>query len=296
MIEAVARRVTDGEKKKGHIPWRAWRARVFWKIRKLVEGRVEQLPAPARLPTKYPKCVIFVMDGNTRYAALHGKDASWGHREGVATARRILEALEGRPVAGAGFWALSIDNFTGRQKSETAEICAHIKAQILEWFDKPKQVRIRFCGSWSQYAQDPDLDRLIAKIEHDTSKYSYRHLTIFLGYSGREDTRHMAIAVARDFVASGRPMEDLESVVTQEYIQDRLQTSHIDDEDLLIIRTGELPGQAHTSDFVQWQLRGAEWKFTTTLWPAFTVEELDAILEEYGSRPQLKGKARVERV
>jgi undecaprenyl diphosphate synthase len=55
----------------------------------------------------------------------------------------------------------------------------------------------------------------------------------------------------------------------------------------LIIRTS---GEQRLSNFMLWRAAYSELYFTATPWPAFTVDDLDAALSEYGQRQRRYGK------
>ena len=72
--------------------------------------------------------------------------------------------------------------------------------------------------------------------------------------------------------------------VTEEMIAMALYTGNdngnIPDPDL-IIRTS---GEERLSNFLLWQAAYSEFAFTDTLWPDFTPEEFESIIEEFSTR------------
>src|SRR6266508_5338314 len=58
-----------------------------------------------------PLHVAIVMDGNGRWAAARGLRRSAGHRSGVRTARRVVEAAPALGVATLTLFAFSADNW-----------------------------------------------------------------------------------------------------------------------------------------------------------------------------------------
>jgi undecaprenyl diphosphate synthase len=244
-------------------------------------------------PTPLPDMVIFIMDGNGRYAEKHGKPKPWGHLQGVFKAREMMNAMKARGIRKLGFWAASTDNFEKRVKKEMQFLANLIKRELREFLKNPQEVRIRICGDWRKYVQDDELEQLIAEVEESTSMYSYLELTIFFGFGGRSDIIHAVKDCVHDFVANQRPVEDIERCITPDYLEARLLSHWVKGDKLLVFRSGEeSPSLGHTSDFLLWQLRSAEWKFSTTLWPELSVAEVEAALEEYGARSRLQGAPR----
>lgn len=264
------------------------------KLRRKLLGSATPVVIGERAPTPVPDMVIFIMDGNGRYAAKHGKPKPWGHLQGVFKAREMMKAMKARGIRRLGFWAASTDNFEKRGKKEMQFLVSLIKRELREFKKDPQEVRIRVCGDWRMYVQDDELDQLIAEIEESTSKYSYLELTIFFGYGGRSDIMHAVKDCLHDFVVNQRPVEDIERYVTSDYFEARLLSNWVKGDNLFVFRSGEESHNlGHTSDFLLWQMRGAEWKFSTTLWPELSVTEVEAALEEYGARPRLQGAPRL---
>ena len=74
--------------------------------------------------------------------------------------------------------------------------------------------------------------------------------------------------------------------ITEELLSARLDTAGIPDPDLLI-RTG---GDMRVSNFLLWQLAYTEIFVTPTLWPDFTPELFQQILNDFQSRERRFGR------
>ena len=73
--------------------------------------------------------------------------------------------------------------------------------------------------------------------------------------------------------------------IDSEVIERALDTADLPDPDL-VIRTS---GETRVSNFLLWQAAYAEYEFTQTLWPDFTVEELASILDRVAVRDRRFG-------
>ena len=62
---------------------------------------------------------------------------------------------------------------------------------------------------------------------------------------------------------------------------------YIEESPDLVIRTG---GDIRTSNFMPWQTVYSEWFFVDKYWPAFTIDDLKEILEEFSKRDRNFGK------
>jgi undecaprenyl diphosphate synthase len=69
-------------------------------------------------------------------------------------------------------------------------------------------------------------------------------------------------------------------------ITDALDTRGIPDPDLMIRTSGEM----RISNFLLWQLAYTELFFTDTLWPDFTRDEFEKIVDRYRGRDRRYGK------
>ena len=73
--------------------------------------------------------------------------------------------------------------------------------------------------------------------------------------------------------------------VSEQMISNFLDTSELPDPDL-IIRTS---GECRTSNFLPWQAAYAEYAFTDTAWPDFTVQEMVKLLTQFRARDRRFG-------
>ena len=78
--------------------------------------------------------------------------------------------------------------------------------------------------------------------------------------------------------------------ITDETINDHLQTSEMPDVDLLI-RTG---GELRISNYLLWQCAYAEFYFCDTLWPDFAEKDLHKAIYDYQQRQRRFGKTEAQ--
>ena len=80
-------------------------------------------------------------------------------------------------------------------------------------------------------------------------------------------------------IASGK------TSITEEDITQTIYSGVVPPPDA-IVRTG---GEVRLSNFLMWQSAYSELFFTDTLWPDFSIEELDEIIDSYGKRDRRFG-------
>jgi undecaprenyl diphosphate synthase len=144
-------------------------------------------------------------------------------------------------------------------------------------------VRIQFIGRRDRLS--PRIAKLLEDSERATAHNTESTLVLALDYGGRWDVSVAAASLARD-VAEGRLSAD---DIDETLLSSRMALADKPTPDLCI-RTG---GEWRLSNFLLWQFAYAELWFTDTLWPDFSVDELDVAIEHfrgrdrrYGARPK----------
>ena len=211
------------------------------------------------------------MDGNGRWAELHGVPVAEGHRAGTRALRRTVEAAIELGIGTLVVYAFSTENWA-RPADEVADLLVLLSETIDgELPDLAKQgVRTRFLGRRDR------IDELIrvkmSELEDETAHLDTLDLWIAFDYGGRAELAE----AARRIVADGLSAKD----VDEEAVAERLYAPELADIDLLVRTSGEL----RLSNFMLWEAAYAELVFTETLWPDFGEEELRAAVEAYTAR------------
>jgi undecaprenyl diphosphate synthase len=223
------------------------------------------------------------MDGNGRWAKNRGWPRLVGHRRGAERVKQIVRACPDLGVRWLTVYAFSTENW----KRSTEEVLG-LMGIFARYIEKEADalaaegVRMRFIGERSRL--EPRLQKLMAGIEAKTAPNSRLNLTVAINYGGRDELARAAAQLARDYAAGKIGADEL----NEEALAARLDTAGLPDPDL-VIRTS---GETRTSNFLPWQSAYAEYEFTPTLWPDFTIEELSSILEGFGGRDRRFGGAK----
>jgi len=114
--------------------------------------------------------------------------------------------------------------------------------------------------------------------EEETRGNTRGTLLFCLDYGGQQEI----VDAMKQLVAGGTNASD----ITAEKISEQLQNNGIPPVDL-IIRTS---GEQRLSNFMLWNAAYSELMFTSTKWPDFSAEELNAMLDAYGERHRRFGK------
>jgi len=127
-----------------------------------------------------------------------------------------------------------------------------------------------------------NVQKALAAAVNDTRHNSALQLNLALSYGGRDEITRAAQSLAAEVQAGRMRPAD----ITEELLSARLDTAGIPDPDLLI-RTG---GDMRVSNFLLWQLAYTEIFVTPTLWPDFTPELFQQILNDFQSRERRFGR------
>jgi undecaprenyl diphosphate synthase len=224
--------------------------------------------------------IAIIMDGNGRWAAEHGLPRAEGHRQGVESVRRTVEASLELGVTHLTLFSFSSENWA-RPKQEINDLFGLLRRFVRrDLADLHKNgVKIRVIGTRVGLAAD--LLRLIDDAIELTKDNTALNLTIAFNYGARDEIARAARRIAED-VASGviAPAE-----VTPERLGTYLDTADLPDPDLLIRTSGEL----RLSNFLLWQLAYSEFVFIDAYWPDFSREQLEAAIAEYQRRSRRFG-------
>jgi undecaprenyl diphosphate synthase len=224
--------------------------------------------------------IAIIMDGNGRWAAERGLPRAEGHRQGVESVRRTVEASLELGVTHLTLFSFSSENWA-RPKQEINDLFGLLRRFIRrDLADLHKNgVKIRVIGTRVGLAAD--LLRLIDDAIELTKDNAALNLTIAFNYGARDEIARAARRIAED-VASGviAPAE-----VTPERLGTYLDTADLPDPDLLIRTSGEL----RLSNFLLWQLAYSEFVFIDAYWPDFSREQLEAAIAEYQRRSRRFG-------
>ena len=247
-----------------------------------------QLP-PARLPEPrddveliappgdLPHHVAIIMDGNRRWARLHGLPEHEGHAAGVEAIRGLLHHAVRRGIPVLTLYAFSRENWA-RTDEEVRGLFGLLEAAVRS--ETPdliaNGVEVRLLGRLDEL---PAATRASIKSALDATAGGDRLiLNIAFNYAGRTEI----VDAVRRLVARGLRPEEIDETV----ISEALYTAGLPDPDL-VVRTG---GEQRLSNFLVWQAAYAELYSCETLWPDFGPAELDAALLEFASRQRRFGR------
>lgn len=228
-----------------------------------------------------PKHVAIIMDGNNRFAKKKQLEKGQGHREGKNVLDPIVEYCREVGIEALTVFAFSSENWN-RPQFEVDLLMSLLKDTINEQIPRMEkfEISLRFIGDRSRLSSE--LQDLMLHAEQRTAKFRNMTLTIAVSYGGMWDIADTAKRLAMMVKEHKLDVNQIDS----DMFGQNISLGDLAPVDLLI-RTG---GDYRLSNFLLWQSAYAELYFTQTLWPEFTVEELEHAIDVFNGRERRFGK------
>lgn len=229
---------------------------------------------------KIPTHVGIIMDGNGRWALMHGKKRSEGHLAGSKTIEELALYAFDLGVKVLSIFAFSTDNF--KRSNEEIDYLMNL---FIKYFKgklkriEEKGVKIVFSGRRSPLRDDV-LDAMDTMMKR-TKDNGNGVLNICLNYGGQEEIIDAAKKLAIDYKEGKVEIDSINKINFATYLYQDLPPL-----DLLIRTSGEL----RISNYMLFQMAYAELYFTDTFFPDFKKEELDKAIASYNKRDRRFGK------
>jgi undecaprenyl diphosphate synthase len=241
------------------------------------------LEPPLLHPSRLPRHVAVIMDGNGRWAQRRGLPRIEGHRRGATSVREVVRAAREVGVRALTLYAFSAQNWN-RPPEEVAALMQLLRDYVVEERAEIMDNAIRLIAigdvdKLPDFVRDP-----LEALMRDSAGNRAMTLCLALSYGGRESiistTRALCELVARGVL---KP-ED----ITEDQFSAALATGGLPQLDLLVRTSGE----ERLSNFLLWESAYAELYFTETFWPDFGRAEFLRALESYGGRERRFGRTR----
>jgi len=205
------------------------------------------------------------MDGNGRWALARGLPRAAGHRAGVETVSRIVEAAPALGIGMLTLFAFSSDNWR-RPSPEVEGLMALLWIYLAKETPRCLENGIRMEIIGRRDRLDERLRRAIERTEAATAGGRRLCLRMAVDYSARD----AILAAARET-----------SPLSRESLSGALGPP-VD----LLIRTG---GEQRLSDFLLWECAYAEFVFSRRMWPEFGADDLAWAVREFRGRQRRFG-------
>jgi undecaprenyl diphosphate synthase len=231
-------------------------------------------------PSKLPRHVAIIMDGNGRWARAQGKERVEGHVQGAKSVDVVTEECCRLGIGQLTLYCLSSENWK-RPKTELDFLMALLKEYLLAERRKILDQNICFTVIGRR---DGLPGEVLAEIDENirlTRNNTGLTLCLAINYGSRAEIVDAVRAIAAR-VERGELTPEL---ITEETISDSLYTCGMSDPDLLIRTAGEM----RISNYLLWQISYAELWVTPKYWPEFDVALLHEALHDFARRERRFG-------
>ncbi len=228
-------------------------------------------------PTRIPKHVAVVMDGNGRWARQRGLPRTEGHAAGEAAMFDTVEGALDLGLSWLTMFAFSTENW--RRPPDEVRYLMHFNEGILTRHRddlNSKGVRIRFAGRRDWRVPRRVLKRMDESIAL-TEANRRMTLTMAFNYGGRAEI----VDAVKRMVSEGIPADK----INERTLRSHLYYPDQPDPDLVIRTSGEY----RISNFLLWQLAYSELVFDEVLWPDFRRGHLFAAVRDFQQRQRRYG-------
>lgn len=229
--------------------------------------------------SRIPQHIAIIMDGNGRWAAEKGQQRSYGHQAGVESVRRITSACTRLGVKYLTLYTFSTENWN-RPQNEVAALMGLVLSSLEDEIFMKNNVRFRVIGDLQRLPKD--VQEKLKQTEEHTKNNTTMTMVVALSYSSRWEIVNAARKITTDIKTGTLSKDD----ITEERMNQYMETAFMPDPDLLI-RTG---GELRISNFLLWQIAYSELYFCNTYWPDFSEKDLQCAIIDYQSRQRRFGK------
>ncbi|MES2283934.1 MAG: polyprenyl diphosphate synthase [Pseudomonadota bacterium] len=221
-----------------------------------------------------PHHVAIVMDGNGRWATKRFLPRVAGHKQGVDSLSRCVQACIDRGIGVLTVFAFSSENWN-RPSDEVSGLMELLAFSLSREVPRLKAngVRIHFVGDRGRLSEKVQAG--LAQAELATSDNTRLVFNVCFNYGGRWDIAQ----AAQKLMKAGQE-------ITEMSLDRAMALAHVPDPDLLI-RTG---GELRISNFLLWQAAYSELHFSKCLWPDFDEAALDEAITVFRSRERRFGQ------
>ena len=227
-----------------------------------------------------PRHVAIIMDGNRRWAKKRALSIMMGHRQGVKSIEKVLEAAKESGVKILTLYTFSTENWKRSEKE--VDILMNLIEEYLDNEYKrlvKNNIKLDTIGRMDRFR--PSLRKKIEKVKNLTKENSGVVLNLALDYGARDEIANASRRIAEDVKGGKINISNISDELFSKY----LYTVGLPDPDLLI-RTG---GEFRVSNFLLWQISYSEIYVTEKFWPDVGKKDFRKAIDVYKKRDRRIG-------
>jgi undecaprenyl diphosphate synthase len=239
-------------------------------------------PADALDPTRLPRHVGIIMDGNGRWARARGLPREEGHEKGADSVRTVVRAARRIGIPALTLFAFSSQNWD-RPPEEVFHLMELLRRYLVQERAEILDNGIRLVTVGEPERLPAIVRAPLVELMAASAKNGDMVLCLALSYGGREMITKAARELCRLAAAGRLDPDDVDQDVLEAHLDSARLLPPLD----LLIRTS---GEHRISNFFLWETAYAELYFTEKLWPEFGREDLMAALVDFAGRERRFGQ------
>ncbi len=227
-----------------------------------------------------PQHIAIIMDGNGRWAERQGLPRIEGHRQGVATVRRVVEEGTRLGLEQVTLYCLSSENW--KRPQPELEFLMHLLEQYMieersSIMEQDISVRVIGRRDGIPHTTLSEMDKTVEM----TAEATGMRLCLAINYGARREL----LDAVRDFALDVQAGKVDPQTLTEESFAGYLYTREMPDPDLMIRTAGEM----RVSNFLLWQISYSELWITNRCWPEFSTADLHQAIRDFADRDRRYG-------
>tara|TARA_B100000575_G_scaffold254228_1_gene223275 strand:- start:4714 stop:5397 length:684 start_codon:yes stop_codon:yes gene_type:complete len=211
--------------------------------------------------------VALILDGNKRWAKKNKLSNIYGYSKGFENIKNLVKYSLSIKLPILTIFALSSENFHRSSISTIYKIIYDNFSDMFEELIQDKGVKIRIIGSKDNLP--PKILEILKKIEDLSSQNKNLNLNIAFNYGFKNEIKSVIKKINNK--------KENYNIDNDEDLNKLFYLGSYPDPDILI-RTG---GYQRLSNFIMYNLTYTELFFTQTLWPEFSENEFQSILDKF---------------
>ena len=213
--------------------------------------------------------IAFILDGNKRWAKKNKLSNLDGYKAGFEKIKIIVDHCYNKNILNLTLFALSSENFKRPSINILYEIIYNNFSNLIDDLTDKKDIKINIFGNKENLPSK--ILNIFERAENLTKNNKSLNLNIAFNYGFRDEIKYVLENFKNNFETFN--LEDSNKIRSLFYL------GNIPDPDILI-RTG---GYQRLSNFIMYNLTYTEMFFSETLWPDFTSDELDQIIDKFAN-------------
>ena len=222
--------------------------------------------------------ISIIMDGNGRWANDRNLPRAFGHKEGIKSIKKIVEACTVRQISTLTLFAFSSENWN-RPNYEIKLLSTLFKDSITTNSEElnTNNIKVKFIGDLNKFGNE--LIKKSLELELLTKDNTGLLLNFAINYGGKWDIVN-ACNKYLSLIDANKKNIKININDIEQYLS--LKDNYPD----LLIRTG---GEHRLSNFMLWQHAYTELYFTDCLWPDFNEKEFDKAIKFFQTKQRKFG-------